>query len=112
MAPPTRRSSPPSAVLLAKQLDSLIARFSPPIAKLTKSVLRQTRARLPGAVELIYDKSNSLYFFEGDSLPDPDGILLGNGTMVRYIRLTSAAGGVARHSTALTAIMIGRCARH
>ena len=28
---------------------------------------------------------------EGIALPDPDGILLGNGTMVRYLRLTSAA---------------------
>ena len=106
-----------SALTPVKQLDGFIARFSPPIAKLTKSVLKQMRARLPGAVELIYDKANALvigfcpderasnaitsmavytkwinvYFFEGDSLPDPDGILLGNGTMVRYLRLTSAA---------------------
>ena len=101
----------------SRQLDGFLARFSPPMAKLTKAVLKTMRERLPGAVELVYDKANSLvigfcpderashvinsvavysnwinlYFFEGDSLPDPDGILQGSGTMVRYIRITSAA---------------------
>jgi hypothetical protein len=101
----------------AKQLDGFITRFPPPMAKLTRAVLRTMRERLPGAVELVYDKANSLvigfcpddrashvinsvaiysnwinlYFFEGDSLPDPDGILQGNGAMVRYIRITSPA---------------------
>jgi hypothetical protein len=101
----------------ARQLDGFITRFQPPIAKLTKAVLKKMRERLPGAVEMVYDKANSLvigfcpierassvinsvavysnwinlYFFEGDSLPDPDGILQGSGTMVRYIRITSAA---------------------
>ena len=72
---------------------------------------------MPGAVELVYDKANSLvigfcpnerasdvinsmavytnwvniYFFEGDTLPDPDGVLQGSGTMVRFIRLTAAS---------------------
>ena len=75
------------------------------------------RSRLPGAVELVYDKANALaigfgpderasniihsiavyskwinlYFFEGDRLPDPQGLLQGTGTMVRHIRITSAA---------------------
>lgn len=87
------------------------------MSKLTKAVLTTVRQRLPGAVETVYDKSNSLvvgfcpderpsnvinavavytnwinlYFFEGDSLPDPEGLLAGNGTMVRHIRVTSAA---------------------
>jgi hypothetical protein len=93
------------------------ARFSPPMAKLTRAVLKKMRERLPGAVEMVYDKANALvigfcpderasnvinsiavysswinlYFFEGDSLPDPDGLLQGSGTMVRYIRITNAA---------------------
>jgi hypothetical protein len=101
----------------AAKLDSFIARFSPEMAKLTKAVLKTMRARLPGAVELVYDKANSLvigfcpnerasdvinsvavyrkwiniYFFEGDGLPDPQGLLQGSGTMVRYIRVTDAA---------------------
>ena len=116
MAPPTRRISPPPAVLLAKQADSLIARCSPPMAKLTRAVLKTMRDRLPGAVEMVYDKSNSLvigfcpdqrasnvinsiavytnwinlYFFDGDSLPDPEGVLNGTGTVVRHIRITTA----------------------
>ena len=101
----------------AKRLDGFVTRFSPSMAKLTKAVLRKMRERLPGAVEFIYDKANSLvigfcpderashvinsvavysnwinlYFFEGDSLPDPEGVLQGSGTMVRFIRITSAA---------------------
>jgi hypothetical protein len=101
----------------ARQLDGFIARFPPPLAKLTKTVLKTMRERLPGAVELIYDKANALaigfgpderasniihsiavyskwinlYFFEGDSLPDPERLLQGTGTQVRHIRITSAA---------------------
>ena len=105
-----------STLTPAKQLDGFIARFSPPIAKLTRAVLKTMRDRLPGAVELIYDKANALvigfcpderasnvinsiavytnwinlYFFEGDSLPDPEGVLNGTGTVVRHIRITTA----------------------
>ena len=101
----------------AQQLDGFIVRLPSPMARLTKAVLKTMRARLPGAVELVYDKATSLvigfcpderasnainsiavytnwinlYFFEGDSLPDPEGILQGAGTMVRYIRITNAA---------------------
>ena len=86
------------------------------MAKLTRAVLKTMRDRLPGAVEMVYDKSNSLvigfcpdqrasnvinsiavytnwinlYFFEGDSLPDPEGVLNGTGTVVRHIRITTA----------------------
>jgi hypothetical protein len=101
----------------AAQLAGFIARFPPPIAKLTKAVLKKMRTRLPGAVELVYDKANALaigfgpderasniihsiavyskwinlYFFEGDRLLDPQGLLQGTGTMVRHIRITDAA---------------------
>jgi hypothetical protein len=101
----------------SKDLDAIIARRSPEMAKLTKAVLAKLRPRFPGAVEMVYDKKNSLvigfgpderpsnvinsiavytnwinlYFFEGDTLPDPDGLLQGTGTMVRHIRVTSAA---------------------
>ena len=111
------RKPPASGPSPARQLDGFIARFPPPMAKLTKAVIKKMRERLPGAVELVYDKANSLvigfcpderashvinsvavysnwinlYFFEGDSLPDPEGILQGNGTMVRYIRITNPA---------------------
>ena len=108
---------PASSLSPARQLDSFIARFPPPMAKLTTAVLKRMRERLPGAVELVYDKANALaigfgpderasniinsiavysnwinlYFFVGDTLPDPEGLLQGTGTMVRHIRLASPA---------------------
>ena len=73
--------------------------------------------RFPGAVEMVYDKKRgmvvgfcpddrasnvinsigvyskwiNLYFFEGDTLPDPEGLLQGSGHTVRHIRIDSAA---------------------
>jgi hypothetical protein len=101
---------------MSAQLERIIAKRSPEMATLTREVLATMRSRLPGATELVYDKKNSLvigfcpddrasdvinsvavyarwinlYFFEGDALPDPEGLLQGEGSMVRYIRLTSA----------------------
>jgi hypothetical protein len=98
------------------ELDRIIAKQSPEMASLTRKVLTKMRARLPGATELVYDKKRSLvigfcpddrashainsiatytkwlnlYFFEGDNLPDPDGLLQGSGVAVRHIRITDA----------------------
>ena len=109
------KTSPPA--LTATQLNAIIDRQPPGMAKLTKSVLARMRTRLPGSVEMVYDKKNSLvigfcsaerasnvinsiavysrwinlYFFEGDALPDPEGLLQGTGSMVRSIRITHAA---------------------
>jgi len=97
-------------------MDQIIKRLPPEMASLTRAVLAKLRKLLPGAVEMVYDKSNSLvigfcptekasavinsigvyrrwinlYFFEGDTLPDPEGLLQGTGTMVRSIRITDA----------------------
>ena len=94
-----------------------IRRLPPEMASLTTAVLRKMRAQLPGAIEMVYDKANSLvigftpderpssaiasiavyrkwinlYFFEGDTLPDPTGLLQGTGSMVRHVRITAAA---------------------
>ena len=99
------------------ELDKIIAKQSPEMAKLTRAVLAKLRPRFPGAVEMVYDKKRgmvvgfcpderasnvinsigvyskwiNLYFFEGDTLPDPEGILQGTGAIVRNIRVTSAA---------------------
>jgi hypothetical protein len=112
-----RRPKAAAPVLSPKELDTIIAGRGPEMAKLTRAVLTKMRPRFPGAVEMVYDKANSvvigfcpnarasdvinsiavytkwinLYFFEGDSLPDPQGLLQGTGTMVRNIRITSAA---------------------
>jgi hypothetical protein len=98
------------------ELDRIIAKQPPEMASLTRKVLAKMRARLLGATELVYDKKRSLvigfcpddrashainsiatytkwlnlYFFEGDNLPDPDGLLQGSGVAVRHIRITDA----------------------
>jgi hypothetical protein len=100
------------------ELDTIISKRSPEMAKLTKAVLARLRPRFPGATELVYDKKNSLvigfgpderasnvinsiavygkwinlYFFAGDALPDPERLLQGSGSTVRSIRITSAEG--------------------
>jgi hypothetical protein len=102
---------------MSRDLDRIIAKQPPEMAKLTKLVLAKLRPRFPGAVELVYDKKRSLvigfcpderasnvinsigvyskwinlYFFEGDTLADPDGLLQGSGHTVRSVRITSVA---------------------
>jgi hypothetical protein len=102
---------------MSKELDRIIGQRSPAMAKLTREVLAKLRPRFPGATEMVYDKKNALvigfspddrpssaissiatyskwinlYFFLGDDLPDPDGLLQGTGSTVRSIRITSAA---------------------
>jgi len=99
------------------ELDKIISKQSPEMAKLTRAVLAKLRRRFPGAVEMVYDKKRgmvvgfcpderasnvinsigvyskwiNLYFFEGDTLPDPEGMLQGTGAIVRNIRVTAAA---------------------
>jgi hypothetical protein len=108
---------PKPAGLSAKERDAIIAGRGPEMAKLTRAVLAKLRPRFPGAVEMVYDKANALvigfcpderasnainsiatytkwinlYFFEGGALPDPGRLLQGSGSMVRSIRVTSAA---------------------
>jgi hypothetical protein len=107
----------PAPTLTNAQLTAIIDARPPAMAKLTKAVLAKVRQRLPGSVEMVYDKRNALvigfcsaeraanvinsiavyskwvnlYFFEGDTLPDPEGLLQGTGSMVRSIRVTDAA---------------------
>jgi hypothetical protein len=101
----------------ANQLSRFLARYDPPIVRLTNEILRKMRSRVPGAVELVYDNYNALvigfgpteragdavfsivvyprwvtlFFLSGASLPDPRRVLRGNGKVVRQVRLTSAA---------------------
>ena len=110
-------AKPAASVLTNAQLMAIIDGRSPAMATLTRAVLAKMRAQLPGSVELVYDKKNSLvigfcsaerasnvinsvatytrsinlYFFEGDTLPDPEGLLQGSGSMVRSIRITDPA---------------------
>jgi hypothetical protein len=101
----------------AKQLTLFLARFSPDVAKSARLARAKLRKRLPRAVEMVYDNYNALvvgysptdrpsdaivsiavyprwvnlYFLQGAHLPDPDGVLQGHGSQVRFIRLDPAA---------------------
>jgi hypothetical protein len=100
----------------AQQLNSFIARFDPPIARLARSALARLRSLARGASEMVYDNAYALVigfapndrpsdaifsiavfpkkvvlcFIWGATLPDPDNILKGGGNQVRNIHLESA----------------------
>src|SRR5262245_19146038 len=110
---PTALASPASPSV---QLARFIGKFMPDMQHLTKAVLRKMRLRFPGATEMVYDNYQALvigfcpndrpsdvicsigvyprwinvYFFEGDTLPDPERLLQGNGNMVRHIVIQRA----------------------
>ena len=110
------KTKPTSTVSASKQVAGFIAKFDPPVAKLTRACRTILRKRYPSAIELVYDNYNALaigysptertsdcvfslaiyargvnlYFIYGRSLPDPDNLLLGNGTQGAFIRLDNA----------------------
>ena len=98
-------------------LEAFIDRYHPDVAAVARDVLGRLRARLPGAVELVYDDYTalavglgpsdaigdaifsvalyprwvSLFFLQdGPRLPDPDELLLGAGNKVRHVVLQTA----------------------
>src|SRR5690349_9591813 len=96
-----------------KQVAAFIAKFTPQVAGLARAVLEKMRARLPGAVELVYDNYNALaigfapsektsegifsialyprwvtlFFLQGKKLKDPKKLLQGEGKVVRHLVL-------------------------
>ena len=100
----------------AKQLEGFIARYEPAVARLARATRAALRRRLPTALELVYDnyqflaigycaterasdcvvslaispKGVALSFYDGATLPDPKGLLLGSGNQNRFIRLDGA----------------------
>ena len=111
------KAKPTESVSDSKQVAGFIAKFDPAIAKLTRACRTAIRKRYPSAIELVYDNYNALaigysstertsdcvfslavyargvnlYFMYGRSLPDPDELLLGNGSQGAFIRLDSAS---------------------
>jgi hypothetical protein len=95
------------------QLDRFLDAYTPDVAELARKTLATLRRRLPNAIELVYDNYNALacgfgpnerasdvifsiavypkhinfFFLQGAKLPDPDGLLQGDGSRVRYVRL-------------------------
>ncbi|MCA8900122.1 MAG: hypothetical protein KDA53_02620 [Hyphomonas sp.] len=110
-----------------QDLDTFLDRFTPEVAAQARDVLAGLRARLPGAVQLVYDNYNALaigfapvrkpstavisvavyprtvllYFLKGAGLPDPQGLLKGAGTTGRHIPDAGAALFADRHVSAL-----------
>jgi hypothetical protein len=100
-----------------KQLQAFFAKYTPAMSSLGKALLEKMRARLPGAVELVYDNYNALviafapseraseaifsiavyprwinlFFADGANLPDPRGLLQGSGKAIRHIVLHAAS---------------------
>jgi hypothetical protein len=98
------------------QLDAFLAKYNSEIVALARVVLRKMRARLPDAVQLVYDNYNALvvgfgptervsevvfsialyprwinlFFLRGAGLPDPKRRLKGSGKVVRHIVLHDA----------------------
>lgn len=99
------------------QLDGLIAKYSPDVAKLAGAAIARMRKTLPAAQVLVYDNYNalavgfgpserpseivfsiavyprwvSLFFAKGVGLPDPHERLQGSGNVVRHVVLTELA---------------------
>jgi len=99
------------------EIDTFLAKYDPPIAKLARAVRKRLGARYPWAFELVYDNYNALvfafgtterpsdflfsialypkwvtlFFGHGVSLKDPKKLLVGSGVRVRSVRLAEAA---------------------
>jgi len=95
------------------QLERFLDVYTSEIAAFARVALAKMRKRLPHAVEMVYDNYNalvcgfgpteraseavfsivmfpkyvSLCFLQGAVLPDPKGLLQGEGNVVRHIRL-------------------------
>src|SRR3954471_13490204 len=95
------------------ELEVFFAKFEPGVAAQARSLLGMMRARIPGAQVLVYDNYNALAigfgpsdkagqavlslavfpkwvtlcFLRGKGLPDPSGLLKGEGSRVRHVRL-------------------------
>ena len=101
----------------AQQWARGFAKFSPEVRTVARDAIARMRRRLPGAIEFVYDNYNALVmgfgkterpsdaifslvlyprhvtlcFLEGALLPDPAGLLCGEGSRVRHIRLVDAS---------------------
>lgn len=99
----------------ARQVADCIARYTPQMADALTACRRQLQARVPNGYELVYDNYNALaigyawadkasaslvsiagyprwvtlFFLYGKGLPDPEGLLEGDGVRVRSLRLKS-----------------------
>jgi hypothetical protein len=114
--PPPSSGHTNTPALVEVELASFIDKFEPSIAKIIRECRAELRRLLPTAVEIVYDNYNffvigycstekpsdcivsiaaasngvGLSFYRGASVPDPEGLLQGEGKQNRFIRLPSA----------------------
>jgi hypothetical protein len=95
------------------RIESFVAKYTPAIAAQLRDARKRLRARFPRGVEMVFDNYNALvfgigptdksrdafisiagyprwvtlFFLDGASLHDPEGLLQGDGKQVRGIRL-------------------------
>jgi hypothetical protein len=101
----------------ARALAGFMAKYTPAMAKEARAALARMRKLVPGAVQFVYDNWNGLvvgfgpterpseavvsiivlpdhvslcFIQDAPDLPDPKRLLLGNGNVVRHIKLSSA----------------------
>jgi len=100
-----------------RRIEAFIARYSPAIAAQLRDARGRLRAHFPRGVEMVFDNYNALvfgigpsdrtresfisiagypkwvtlFFLDGASLDDPQGLLEGEGKQVRGIRLETPA---------------------
>ncbi|MEO8029047.1 MAG: hypothetical protein ABI823_21380 [Bryobacteraceae bacterium] len=110
-------NAPPQIDQPKTQLAGFLEKFTPEIAAHATKMLAKMRARLPGAIELVYDNYNalaigfgpterssdcifsiavyprwvSLFFLDAVGLDDPEKLLKGGGKVVRHVVLTDDA---------------------
>ena len=111
---PKRQKDEPSAEF---QLTEFLTQFTPEIAARADEILIRVRSRFSHALELVYDNYNalaigfgpterasdaivsiavfprwvSLFFLQAKGLPDPSGILKGQGNVAKHIVLPNAS---------------------
>jgi len=102
---------------MKSEIDAFLAKYDAPIVKLAQAARKKLRARLPHAVELVYDNYNALvfgfgpterasdaifsialyprwvtlFFLDGATLRDPHKLLKGSGKVVRHFVLSDAS---------------------
>ena len=100
-----------------RRIEAFVARYTPAIAAQLRDARQRLRARFPRGVEMVFDNYNALvfgigptgqtresfisiagypkwvtlFFLDGASLRDPEGLLEGEGKQVRGIRLKTPA---------------------
>jgi len=107
------RADTPPTQEVERAVDGFIDKFAPDVAAGIRACRAELRRQLPGAYELVYDNYNffvigfcpgerpsdcivsiaasangvALSFYRGVEVPDPDGLLQGEGKQNRFLRL-------------------------